>query len=96
MLTPLEQSLSGYEPNSIASGISDTAAIVIVFDRSKDHFDKPKPISVSLTSREALKTVSNQVAKATDLTRLIPQKLIKSIVLTLAKSIDQKSLKRRH
>jgi hypothetical protein len=64
----LVRSLSGYELNSVVSGISDTAAIVIVFDRSKDHFDKTKPSSVFLTSHEALETVLNQVATAIDST----------------------------
>jgi hypothetical protein len=61
-LTPLAQSLSGYEPNSDASGIFDAAAIVIVFDQSTDHFDEPKPIFC--LSNFTLETVSNQVATA--------------------------------
>jgi hypothetical protein len=46
LLTLLSQSITGYEPNIVASGVSDTAAVVFVFDRSKDHFDEPKPFSV--------------------------------------------------
>ena len=58
------QSLTGYEPNSAAFGIPDAATVVFVFDRSKDHFDESKPFSLFLTSREALESVSNQVAIA--------------------------------
>ena len=58
------QSLPGYEPNSVASGIPDTATVVFVFDRSKIFFEEPKPFSLFLTSREALESLLNQVAIA--------------------------------
>ncbi len=48
-LVSASQSLSGYEPNSIASGTPDTATVVFVFDRSKIIFEEPKPFSLSLS-----------------------------------------------
>ena len=63
-LVSASQSLTGYEPNSVASGIPDTATVVFVFDRSKIFFEEPKPFSLFLTSREALESLLNQVAIA--------------------------------
>ena len=88
------QSLIGYEPNSVASGIPDTATVVFVFDRSKIIFEEPKPFSLFLTSREALEIVSESSCCSTliQLDQFLKD-LIKLIILTVAKSFNHKSLK---
>jgi hypothetical protein len=94
LLVSAFQSLIGYEPNSVASGIPDTATVVFVFDRSKIIFEEPKPFSLFLTSREALETVSESSCRSTliQLDQFLKD-LIKLIILTVAKSFNHKSLK---